>query len=167
MTDTSPTRTSPNAAAPGFPAVPHILLAGIAGEFLFEFLAFAIAPGFLGRPMTPSILVTELARLQLGLEIGSLGGWIGHLLAGAVVFPLGYAVFRSATGLRGWALAGLAWGLILWLFAQAILAPLAGRPFMLGFVPYAWASLIAHGLYGMTVAYVLDRLANRPRPLST
>lgn len=143
---------------PPIPSPAQILMAGIAGEILFEFLAFVVFPGFLGRPLTPSILVTELARVQLGLEIGSIGGWIGHLLAGAVVFPLGYVLFRRIAPLRPWALAGLVWGLVLWLIAQGLLAPLAGRPFMLGFVPYAWASLVAHALYGLTIAGALNWL---------
>jgi len=36
-----------------------------------------------------------------------------------------------------------------------------GRPFMLGFVPYTWASLLVHAIYALTVAAVFDRLSER------
>jgi len=139
-----------------------VLAAGIAGELVFEAMAFLVAPALLGQPMQPAYLVMALARTLAGLEIGLLGGWAGHLLAGAVVFPLGYLGFRRLTGLKGWLVPGLLWAVCLWVIAQGVLAPIVGRPFMLGFVPYTWASLAVHAVYMLTVAGVLHRLTARP-----
>jgi membrane protein implicated in regulation of membrane protease activity len=61
----------------------------------------------------------------------------------------------------GWALAGALYGIVLWFIAQGFLAPLVGRPFMLGFVSYTWVSLVAHLIYALTIAYVIDRLQRR------
>jgi len=155
MTDRS---DSGGLSAAGVP-IGALLAAGIAGEIVFEVLAFVAAPAVVGQTMQPALLVMALARTLLGLEIGLVLGWAGHLLAGVVLFPLGYVAFRRLTGLRKWWLAGLLWAVVLWLVAQGVLAPLVGRPVMLGFVPYTWASLAAHALYSLTVALVWSRLA--------
>lgn len=143
-------------------AIPAILVAGIAGELVLEFIAWVVAPPLLGRPMQPALLVSALSGALLGAEPPLALSFAVHLAAGIVVFPAGYVLFRRVLGIRSAAGAGLTWGVLLWLLAQAALAPLAGRPFMLGFVPYTWASLAAHMAYAGTVALVLQRLTRRP-----
>lgn len=136
-----------------------LLTAGIAGELVLEFLAWVIAPPLLGRPMEPALLVQALSESLLRLDVEKTTAFVVHLIAGAIVFPAGYVLFRKLFRINGWLLTGILWGAVLWLFAQAVLAPLAGRPFMLGFIPYTWASLVAHAAYAATVAFVLECLS--------
>lgn len=147
---------APHEASP----LPALLLAGLAGQAAFEIVAFVLMPAFIGKPLMPVVLVEELARTLFGLEAGRLAGWSIHLAAGIIIFPLGYLNFLRITGLS-WLVAGALWGVVLWLFAQAVLAPLAGRPFMLGFVSYTWASLAAHLVYTLAVAAAFSRLSRR------
>ncbi|WP_366655709.1 DUF6789 family protein [Fodinicurvata sp. EGI_FJ10296] len=138
----------------------HILAAGIAAQIVFEILALLIAPLVLGLPMLPANFVVALTALA-GLSLPISAGWAGHLLAGIVVFPVGYMLMRRFLNNWGWALAGALYGIVLWFIAQGFLAPLVGRPFMLGFVSYTWVSLVAHLIYALTIAYVIDRLQRR------
>jgi hypothetical protein len=138
-----------------------ILLAGVIGEIVLELVAWVIAPVILGRPMQPALLVAGLARSHFGLGLSMPAAFMLHLVAGVAVFPIGYLLFRAAAGLRFPVTAGIVWGVVLWLIAQAILAPLAGRPFMLGFGPYTWAALVAHVVYTLTVALSYERLSHR------
>lgn len=138
-----------------------VILAGLAGESVFEVIAWGVAPLALGRPMQPAILVADLARALFGAAPPMPLAFGVHLASGIVLFPFGYLLFRSATGMRSPALAGLLWGVILWLGAQAVLAPLAGRPFMLGYGAYTWGSLGAHVVYALAVALAYDALARR------
>ncbi|MFU1478464.1 hypothetical protein ACM25N_12455 [Roseovarius sp. C7] len=77
-------------------------------------------------------------------------------MAGLVLFPLGYLAYLRVTPPQPWAMAGLIWGFVLWAVAQGVLAPLVGRGFMMGFVSYTWASLLAHMLYGLVVARAMS-----------
>lgn len=135
-----------------------LFLAGLAGQATFEIVALIAMPALLGMPLMPAALVVTLAQTLLGIDAAMPLGWAVHLAAGIVIFPLGYLALARATG-WSWAVAGVAWGVILWLLAQAVLAPLAGRPFMLGLVPYTWASLGAHLAYTLAVAFAFARLA--------
>jgi hypothetical protein len=147
-------------AAGGSGTIRALLLAGLAGQAVFEIVALALMPAFFGMPLMPALLVVTLGQTLLGLQLPMLAGWIGHLAAGIVLFPLGYLALQRRTGWSAPA-AGAAWGVELWLLARGVLAPLAGRPFMLGFAPYTWASLGAHLAYTLSVAFAFDRLARR------
>jgi hypothetical protein len=138
-----------------------IVLAGAIGELALEFIAWVLAPLLLGGPMQPAILVADLATSLFGFSLSMPAAFSLHLVAGVIVFPLGYLLFRAATGLTSPAIAGIVWGVVLWFLAQAILAPLAGRPFMLGFGLYTWAALVAHIAYTLVVALSYARLSRR------
>lgn len=138
-----------------------IVLAGVIGELVFEAIAWGIAPFVLGIPMQPAMLVAGVFKSLFGVGLPMPAAFILHLLAGTVVFPVGYLLFRAATGIRSPVVAGIVWGVVLWLFAQAILAPLAGRPFMLGFIPYTWGALVAHVVYTLAVALSYEQLSRR------
>ncbi len=138
-----------------------ILFAGLTGEIVLEILAWGVFPAVLGVPMRPHILVTDLGRAIFGAEL-SVPVAVGiHLALGLLIMPLIYVKGRAALGLRSWIVAGALWGVILWAIAQMILAPLAGRPFMLGLIPYTWGSLAAHVIYTLVVAYVYERERTR------
>lgn len=138
--------------------VPSIVIAGIAGELFFETVGLWLAPFILGMAMKPALLVVALARSLGNIELSMAWGWAGHLFAGIVLFRAGYVAFRKLTRGAAWPIAATLWGVVLWVVAQGVLAPLAGRPFMLGFIPYTWASLIVHIAYAIVVAVVFTRL---------
>lgn len=136
-----------------------LLIAGMIGEVGFELVAWGAAPWLLGQPMQPAVLVAELAQSLFDRALPMTAAFLIHVASGIVLFPSGYALFRAASGIRSPTAAGLAWAVALWLVAQGVLAPLAGKPFMLGFGLYTWASLAAHALYSLAVALSYDRLS--------
>lgn len=136
-----------------------LLAAGVAGQGAFEVVGLLIAPALLGAPLKPAALVAALSGSLAGVEISMTWAWSLHLFAGTVVFPLGYVIIRRISSDGSWMSVGVVWGVLLWLVAQAILAPLAGRPFMLGFTPYTWGSLAAHVIYALTVALTFERMS--------
>ncbi|WP_417769562.1 hypothetical protein [Stappia sp.] len=140
-----------------------IFLAGVAGEVVLEAIAWFVAPSILGVPMRPFLLVEDLGRQLFGATIPTELSVTVHLLLGAVVMPLGYVGLKRWSGWTSWLWASSVWGIILWLIAQAVLAPLAGRPFFLGFGAYSWASLVVHVVYAIVVGYVLNDLKTRFR----
>ncbi|MDZ4096305.1 MAG: hypothetical protein U1D35_15515 [Paracoccaceae bacterium] len=143
------------------PFLIQILAAGITGELVFEFLALVVAPVLLGTMMIPAGLVAGLGTVLFGVKMPMAAAWALHLFAGIALFPLGYVLFCRITGLSGWMLSGALWAVVLWVFAQGALAPMVGRPFMLGFVPYTWASLVVHLAYALTVAGALNWMTSR------
>ena len=158
MSETTHRRTSLSL----HPAV-RLLAAGIAGTVVFEIIALGLAPLILGQPILPAMLVGALIAALTGAAPPAAVGWAGHLLAGLVVFPLGYVLLRRVTGITGWMTAGALWAVVLWLMAQAVLAPLAGGPVMSGFTVFALVSLVVHLIYALTVAVVWAMLPARGR----
>lgn len=145
----------------GLKALLLILAAGFVGELVVEFIAWVIAPPLLGRPIEPAILVQNLAKMQLGLEIPKSLGFIIHVLAGMYFFVIGYVFFADATKIKPAWLVGGVWGLVVWACAQGFFAPLAGRPFFLGFIPYTWWSSIMHTMYGVAIGVSLEYFAGK------
>ena len=138
-----------------------IAVAGLLGEIVLEFVAWVIFPPLLGVPMRPHILVTDLGRSLLGVEMPVQLAVAIHLALGFFIFPIVYVIARRALGMRSWLLASVLWGVLLWAIAQTTLAPLAGRPFMLGIIPYTWGSLFAHVVYTVAVGWVFETLSRR------
>lgn len=139
-----------------------VLAAGLVGEAVLEIISWGLAPPLLGRPMRPALLVADLARSLFGASLPMPAAFAIHLASGLVIFPLGYVLFHAAARAASAAVAGLLWGVILWFVVQGILAPLAGRPFMLGFVSYTWAALVAHTAYALAIALSFEQFS-RPR----
>ncbi|MFQ5659832.1 MAG: hypothetical protein ACE5GZ_05355 [Gammaproteobacteria bacterium] len=138
-----------------------IIIAGIAGEIIFELIAWLLMPQLIGRPMQPALLVMGLAKKLLDIGLTKPAAFSIHLAVGAILFPICYVLFLAVTKIQSWLVAGISWGVVLWFIAQGILAPLMGRPFMLGFVPYTWAALGAHIALIVTIAFVYQRLSPR------
>lgn len=130
-----------------------ILSAGLIGEIAVEFIAWVVVPIFLHRPMEPSVLIQNLASAQLGLDLPMSIAFPLHFVAGAYIFVLFYMFFVDAFKIRNVTVAGIIWGLLLWVMAQGFFAPLADRPFFLGFQVYSWWSILLH--VGMTVPTAL------------
>lgn len=136
-----------------------LLAAGGIGELVLEFLAWWAVPAVLGRPMRPDILVADLARSLFQADISVVLAVSIHLALGFLIFPVVFAVARAAIGFRSTLMPAAIFGVILWAIAQTTLAPLAGRPFMLGLIPYTWASLILHVVYTVAFALAIDKLS--------
>ena len=146
------------------PFIAVLLIAGISAEIVFESFGLLLAPIIFGFKMEPANLVIGLIKTFAGIEAPYVVAYVLHLIVGAVVFPLGYILLRKTILAQvPWIIAGLIWGLILWFTAQGILAPLMGRAFMMDWVPYTWASLIAHPLMTSIIAFVWFKLAEQPR----
>lgn len=80
-----------------------------------------------------------------------------HFFIGIVVFPAGYvAVVRRLLPLP-WPVAGVLYGLALWVLALGVMAPLAGNPFMLNFGNITWASGLGHAVVGLAIAWSWER----------
>ena len=147
-------------------AVAALLGAGVLGEVVFEALAWLAAPPLFGMALQPAFLIAKLAERWAGQDLVYGAAFILHFLAGVVVFPILYRLAFGAAARSRWLTCGIAWGLALWLVSQAVLAPLAGLPFMAGFGVYAWAAAAAHIAYAATVAAAYPRLlAWMTRPL--
>lgn len=138
-----------------------LFAAGAVGELAVEIIAWWVFPPLLGMPMRPHILVTDLGRALLGANFSVTLAVSIHMALGLIIFPVVFVAGRDMLGAKGTLVPGIVFGVILWLIAQTTLAPLAGRPFMLGFIPYTWGSLFAHVGYTVAVAWAYDRLAGR------
>ncbi len=144
----------------------NIIIAGIFGEIVLEFIAWVIAPPLLGVPMRPHLLILALVQAHAGVAIPTTIAVGIHLALGLFVMPSGYVLGRNILRLRSWLWVSIAWGVVLWLVAQAILAPLTGRPMFLAFSAYSWASLLAHVIYAIVVAFTFERLQRNSSTLS-
>lgn len=149
--------------------IAFLLLAGLIGEAILEAYSWFIVPMLAGVPMRPHLLVTALGQNQGGFAMSAPLAVTIHLLLGFAIFPALYLWLKRRLGLKSWVFASIAFGVLLWCTAQMVLAPLAGRPFMLGAGPilglkaYTWASLVAHTGYMLVVAYVFETLTRRSR----
>lgn len=138
-----------------------VLAAGVIGELVLETISFVAFPAVVGMPMRPDILVSAVGKVSFGLTIATPFAIAIHLALGAFFFPLGYLKLSRTLPTVSPLLLGALWGVFLWLLAQSTLAPLAGRPIFLGFVPYTWGSLCSHTVYALVVAFALQRLQAR------
>lgn len=143
------------------PMSPQIMRASFHGQQIPQWVA-DLGPHVVGMPMRPHLLVIQTGQALMGGATMPIQLAIAiHLALGSIIFPLTYVYVKALLGIRSWLVAGLLWGTLLWLIAQLALAPIAGRPIFLGFIPYTWGSLVAHNVYAVTVAYVLERLRHR------
>ena len=52
-------------------------------------------------------------------------------------------------------------GVLTWILALGVFASLAGLPFMLGFIPLTWMSLVGHVALGLGTAWTFEALEER------
>jgi hypothetical protein len=141
-----------SADPPSSRTITDILLAGVAGLAVWEFLARLVAPLWLGQPLAPA----ELIEMYLG--VGGAPAQVLHVLTGLAVFPAVYlAAALPLTGRLlprlGWIGRGAAFGLVLWLFAMAMVVSLSGGlPRFWGFGSIAWVALMLIGHLGLGLA---------------
>lgn len=134
-----------------------IFLAGVGGEIVFEAYSWLISPRIFGPILEPAKLVTAIVAKVTGIMLPYGPAFVIHFLIGSLLFALMvYAMNRVLR--KGYVLAGLASGLILWFVAQGILAPFIGRPFMMEFGAYTQSSFVAHTTMMMAIGFLLSKL---------
>jgi uncharacterized membrane protein YagU involved in acid resistance len=134
-----------------------IILAGVGGEIVFEAYSWFISPIVFGPILEPAKLVTAIVAKTTGLVLPYGLAFVLHFLIGSIFFAL--LVFLINSVLRkGYIMAGLVTGLILWFVAQGILAPFIGRPFMMEFGPYTQSSFVAHTGMMICIGFLLTKL---------
>ncbi|MEP2530466.1 hypothetical protein [Shimia sp.] len=134
-----------------------IFMAGLGGEFVFEAYSWVLSPVFFGPILEPAKLVTAIVAKTTGIMLPYGLAFIIHFLIGSVFFALLVYLLNGVLK-KGYILAGLATGLILWFVAQGMLAPFIGRPFMMEFGAYTQSSFVAHTSMMMVIGFILSRL---------
>lgn len=139
------------------PRVAAALLAGgLAADLAWEVWARLITPVLIGGPLQPAALILSLFRLPPDYYLHA---EVLHVLTGLAFYPLVFWAIRTWL-YAGTRLAdGLLIGVFTWILALGVFAPLAGLPFMLGFIPLAWMSGIGHVLYGLALSYAFRAVA--------
>lgn len=138
------------------PTIARAVLGGIAGTAAMTAMMYMVAP--------PMGLHMDIA-VMLGSVFG--GSWVvgmtAHLINGAVIFPVAYALVFYAQ-LPGTPLArGTTLGVLLWLVAQTMVMPMMGAGVFsasAGGMMAAAASLAGHVVYGS----LLGLVASSPAP---
>ena len=136
-------------------------------------LGLAMVGGFVGTPaMTAAVYV--LATL-IGVKMNivdalatMLGGWtmgmLIHVLNGAIIFPLAYAVFFYRFLLGPTYVKGLTFGLTLWLASQLLVLPMIGAGVFssqMGGVRAAGTLLFGHLIYGVLLGWLAGSAIER------
>ena len=132
----------------------RLAVAAVVATLVLEMMMQVGAPKMLGiPPMSPANLITNI----LGLPQGHIVGALVHFGLGLIVFPIGYMIIAYRHFPGGRLLRGILWGVLLWLVAMAVVAPLAGMPFFFGFGMPMMAALVAHIVYGVILAVIVGK----------
>jgi hypothetical protein len=127
----------------------RVVLSGLAGLVVWELFARLAAPIWIGFALDPTAL------LEAAFGVTGAAGQAIHLALGLLVFPFGYIYLVGPRLIPGlpWPVAGLLYGVALWVGAMYGLASvLGGMPPFMGFEPVAWASLTGHLGLGLAIA---------------
>ena len=126
----------------------HIVMAGLAAETIFELYAWLVSPVFFGKALEPANLLIGLSHKLGGISLSYELAFVFHFLIGSIGFATFTYIVQKVLRLPI-LVTGAISGIVLWFFAQGVLAPLLGREFMMGFGPYTQSSFIGH--VGMTL----------------
>lgn len=135
----------------------RLALGGAIGLVTWELFANLVTPIFVGGPLEPPALITSLIQHWSGILVPWPLAVAIHYLTGILLYPLGYWFTSRWVLTLGTIGDGLLWGVITWVLALGVFATLAGLPFMLGFIPLAWFSLIGHVIYALVAVTVAER----------
>lgn len=127
------------------------LIAGIAATVVLAIFMEGVARLVIGGPLKPAALICQVFGWNASLL------WLGeilHYLLGVIAFPIGYVVMRGIIGGLPGIVSGAIWGILLWVAAGLILAPLAGTALFFGGGQVMIASLVAHLAYGLVLGAV-------------
>lgn len=136
----------------------QLCIGGAAGLVTWELFARLLTPEVIGGPLEPAALIISLFENRLGVNPGRSAAEVLHYVTGIALYPLAYWILTRLTRSAGPTLDGVLWGVATWVIALGLFASLAGLPFMLGFVPLSWMSLVGHMLYAMVAVSVFFEL---------
>lgn len=126
------------------------MLGGAVGTVGMTLMMYFVAPHMTGRTMDIAAELGSMMGVSWAL------GMVAHFANGVVVFPALYAlVLRNRLPGAG-AMRGAVLGVLLWIFAQAVVMPMIGAGFFaanLG-IKSAVSSLIGHLIYGIPIGAV-------------
>ena len=142
----------------------RLCLGGLVGLVAWELFANLVTPIFVGGPLEPPALVTSLIQRWTGVVVPWSLAVAIHWATGILFYPLGYWFTSRWLVSFGTLGDGLLWGVITWILALGVFASLAGLPFMLGFIPLAWFSLIGHVIYAVLAVALAERGQGRTNP---
>lgn len=158
------TRGSPRDGGlhPLHPPILSAIIGGLAATSLMTPVAY-LAPVFHLQDLDFAAMIGSLVSSQTVAPVSGtwLLGMLLHFVNGSLVFPLIY-VFLVYPRLPGPAwLRGAAYGVALWLMAQAVVMPLAGVGFFSTAKPRPLAALVwslgTHLLYGVVLGAIATR----------
>lgn len=146
----------PGAASGAGSNLSAFLLAGVIGELAFELYAWLLSPLLFGLSLQPAKLVMALGSIYGGVTLPYGVAFAIHATIGVLGFGGFVWLARRISAQNPWVV-GIVTGVILWVVAQGVLAPMVGRSFMMGFGPYTQSSFIGHVGMTLIVAQVLAR----------
>lgn len=139
----------------------NLCIGGAAGLATWELFARLLTPQVIGGPLEPASLIISLFENLVGLNPGRPAAEALHYVTGIALYPLAYWVLTRLARSLGPTLDGILWGIATWIIALGLFASLAGLPFMLGFIPLSWMSLVGHMLYAMVAVSIFFELRSR------
>lgn len=141
---------------PSFRVFGALVAGGLAADLAWEFWARVITPVIVGGPLQPAGLILSLFRLPAEYYVHA---EVLHVVTGLVFYPMVMWAIRTYVYAGSRLADGLIIGLFTWFLALGVFAPLAGLPFMLGFILLSWMSGIGHVLYGIALSFVFRAVA--------
>ncbi len=140
-----------------------ILAAGALATLAFDFFGQALAP-LLGFPkLAPVGLAQATVKTVFGAAPRGIGDAV-HIINGLLIYSLGYVLVARPLQQRimpklHWGVTAVAYGIGLWIFALYGVAHLiAGNKPFLGWTGITWVALWGHILYGVMVAFVIEKM---------
>lgn len=151
-----------NGGLPSGEQLGRLAAGGVVGLTAWELFANLVTPVFVGGPLQPPALITSLIQNWTGIVVPWALAVAIHWTTGVLLYPLGYWFTSRWLVSLGTLGDGLLWGVVTWILALGVFATLAGLPFMLGFIPLTWFSLIGHVLYAALAVAVAERGRRAP-----
>lgn len=139
----------------------RVIFAGALATIAFDLFGQGVSPALGFANLAPVGLANSTLEALFGAPWRP-GAEMMHYATGLVAYPLGWLIIARplqravAPGLH-WALAALAYGVALWVFALFVMANLvAGLPAFLDFTGIAWVALIGHAIFALVAAWVME-----------
>ena len=128
----------------------RLLIAGVVAVVAWELFTRGVLPILFDKKLEPAILILKLFGLSKEYKQVAYGL---HLFTGIVAYPIGYWIFTRKILSFGTFADGVLFGVLTWVFALGVIAPIAGIPFFVNFILSTWLSLAGHILFGLALAY--------------
>jgi hypothetical protein len=140
----------------------NLMLAGFAALGFWEVFASVISYLLIGGPLKASVFIYVIFDKQFGITLNQIETLGLFYLRTVLVFPLLYFALTRHVKSWGMPLDGWIWGLITYIFAFGVQAPLAGVPaFMLNAPGFTFLNLVCYSLSGFITAYIFEILQKR------